>query len=238
MKKILIVVMATLALNFLVLAGGVGWLFSSGRLDKEKVKSIREIVLATQPATQEAAADATTKPATKLEELTAKKLGRTTVEQVQMTQHAFDVQMVELDRRKRELEDLQRQVDLVKRQSEKDRAELKVREEQFAVRVELVKKQETDKGFADALAVYSAMPARQAKEVFLTLDDATVRKYLQAMEPRAASKIIKEFKSNEELRRIQQVVEGMRLGGQEQPKGETSGAVPAGASSSASELGK
>src|SRR4051812_20414377 len=116
MKKLLIVVMATLALNFLAVAGGVGWLFSSGRLDREKIKTIRETVLATQPATTQSA-DATTRPMSKLEELTAKKLGRTTVEQVEMTQHTFDVQMAELDRRKRELEDLQRQVDLAQRQA-------------------------------------------------------------------------------------------------------------------------
>src|SRR4051812_42615095 len=103
MKKLLTVVMAVLALNFLAAAGGVGFLFKTGRLDKEKVKTIKEIVLATQPATQEA--DATTKP-TKLEELTAKKLGRSTVEQVELAQESFRSQAAELDRRARELVDL------------------------------------------------------------------------------------------------------------------------------------
>jgi hypothetical protein len=45
----------------------------------------------------------------------------------------------------------------------------------------------------------------------MTLDDATVMNYLQAMEPREAAKVIKEFKSPEETARIQNVLERMRL---------------------------
>ena len=51
---------------------------------------------------------------------------------------------------------------------------------------------------------------KQVKQVFMTLDDATVMSYLQAMEPRAAARIMKEIKSPEELRRIQTIMERMR----------------------------
>jgi hypothetical protein len=55
------------------------------------------------------------------------------------------------------------------------------------------------------------MPAKQVKTVFMTLDDETVRNYLRAMQPRQASKIIKEFKTPEETARVQRVMEQMRL---------------------------
>jgi hypothetical protein len=233
MKKLLTVIMATLALNFLFIAGSVGWLYSSGKLDREKVKAIKEVVFATTAPTTQLSGP-TTKPLSKLEQLTAKKLGRTTVEQVQLTQQTHDTQAAELDRRKRELEDLQKQVDFAQRQVEKDRLELKLSREQFTKQTDLAKKEQTDKGFVDALALYSAMPAKQAKEVFLSLDDATIRRYLQAMEPRAASKIIKEFKSSEEVKRIQVVVEGMKTPQRTSAQEQDASAIPAASSASTS----
>jgi len=47
--------------------------------------------------------------------------------------------------------------------------------------------------------------------VFFGLEDDTVMRYLQAMQPRTASKIIKEFKTPEELARIATVLERIRL---------------------------
>src|SRR5439155_15931204 len=68
-----------------------------------------------------------------------------------------------------------------------------------------------DKGFQDSLARYQAMPGKQVKQIFMTLDDDTVMNYLQTMEPRAAARIIKEFKAPDEVQRIQKVLEKMRV---------------------------
>jgi Mg/Co/Ni transporter MgtE len=54
------------------------------------------------------------------------------------------------------------------------------------------------------------MPAKKAKDVFMTLDNETVKQYLKAMQPRTAAKIVKEFKTPEEMQRIQAVMEQIR----------------------------
>src|SRR5437588_457561 len=110
MKKLLNVVMLTLALNFLAAAGGVAYLFHSGALSKEKV----------------AATEA------------------------------------------------------------------------------------QDKGFQDSLALYNSMQPKQVKDVFTSLDDATVMKYLRAMDPSRAAKIIKEFKTPADTERVQRIIEMIR----------------------------
>jgi hypothetical protein len=44
----------------------------------------------------------------------------------------------------------------------------------------------------------------------MTMDDETVKRYLQAMEPRGAAKIVREFMTPDELQRIQRVIDQMR----------------------------
>jgi hypothetical protein len=78
-------------------------------------------------------------------------------------------------------------------------------------------KLETDKGFQDSLALYNSMPGKQVKTIFMSLDDATIKQYLQAMPPRNATRIIKEFKTPEEVARIQKVMESMRQAPLQQP---------------------
>ena len=44
MKKMLNIVVLTLAMNFLLVAGGVGWLYQSKHLDRERVTAIKQIL--------------------------------------------------------------------------------------------------------------------------------------------------------------------------------------------------
>src|SRR6478609_1621688 len=128
----------TLALNFLAAGGGIGWLWKSGKLDREKVQAMREMVFPTTgPATRAAGAElamATTRPMLRLEELLEKQAGRPATEQVAYMQTAFDAQMAQLDRRQQELLGLQRQVDLAQQQMSKDRAALEAEKKRLASR--------------------------------------------------------------------------------------------------------
>jgi len=220
MKKLGTVIVLTLAINFLAAAGGIGYLFNTGKLDREKVLAIKDLVFApppsaapaTQPTTQPLdTALPTTRPIDSLEKLLAQHAGRPAGEQVEIMQRSFDAQMAMLDRRQRELLDLQRQVDLSKQQMERDRAALDKSRKQLATREQQATKLATDKGFQDSLALYNTMPGKQVKTIFMTLDDETMRQYLQAMAPRSAARIVKEFKTPEETARIQRVMESMRL---------------------------
>jgi hypothetical protein len=214
MKKIFSVVILCLALNFLALAGGVGWLYQNGHLDKDRFAKIRGILFpppAPPPAKASSPANtATTQPSLQWANLTEKLTGRPATEQIDFIKRTFDAQMLELDLRQRELLDLQRQVDLANQKLAADRAALEKREKACDQREQEADQLDNDKGFQDSLALYKAMAPAQVKQIFLTLSQQTVQQYLQAMEPRTAGKIIKEFKTPDETAFIQKVLEGMR----------------------------
>ena len=214
MKRLFNVVVLTLALNFLAVVALVGWLHQTKRLDRAKVDDIRAILFPKDtppaPTTQPTSDDPTTQPALNLDALLAKTAGRSATEQVRFIQQTFDAQMVQLERRERELADLQRQVDLAKEQLTRDRADIDRQRADLASKRDEHSRLASDKGFQDSLALYASLPSKQVKQVFMTLDDATVMSYLQAMEPRATARIMKEFKSPEELKRIQTIMEKMR----------------------------
>ncbi len=225
MKKLSGIIVLTLAINFLAAAAGIAYLFQAGKLNREKVVAIKELVFTpppvdpatTQPSAQEAP---TTKPVNSLEQLLAEASGRTAGEQVEFIQRSFDAQMAMLDRRQRELTDLQRQVDLAKQQMERDRVVLEKGRTELSTQQQLATKLETDKGFQDSLQLYNTMSGKQVKTIFMTLDDETMRQYLQAMQPRNAARIIKEFKTPDEVARIQKVMEAMRTSEQATAKTE------------------
>ena len=215
MKTLGTVVMMTLAVNFLALAGGAGWLFQSGHLDRGRVKAIRDIVFppATQPTTLPSEAQAAPEPTaeSRLDALLAKHAGaRSTAEQADFLQHSFDAQMSQLDQRERQLEDLQHLVAQAQAQLKADRTRLDGDRQKLTDDQQESARLADDQGFQDSLNLYNSMPAKQVKTVFLAMDDAAVVNYLRAMTPRTAAKILKEFKSPEELDRVHKLMDRMR----------------------------
>jgi len=214
-KKLLQTVSAVLALNFLLLAGGAGWLVQQKRLDRERIFAIRDVLF---PPPAEAAPEppaplvqpAATQSSQRLEELLARVAGRSAAEQIEYIQHAFDAQMAQLDRRERELLSLQRQIDLARDQMSRDRAALASEQQTLEQTQEQAERLAQDQGFQDTLALYNTMSGKQVKQIFMTLEDEAVMQYLQAMQPRKAAAIIKEFKTADEVQRIQRVLEAMR----------------------------
>ena len=196
MKKLLTILTITLALNFLAMAAGVAYLGQSGRLSREKVEAIRAVLV---PATTQAAntdadrkdqPDAATQPTIKLDELLARVSGRPAGEQVDYVQRTFDAQMVQLDRRLQEVQ--AREDGLAKAQAkfDADRSALAVRQKKLDEREKAADKDAQDKGFTDTLAMYDAMPTRQVKDVLAGLDDATLTRYIRALEPGRAAKVL------------------------------------------------
>jgi hypothetical protein len=209
MKKLLTVIMLTLAMNFLAAAGGLGWLWQSGHLDKAKMMQVRELLFAS-PVTAKAGPEASATSRPSLDDLMAQQSGRSATEKVEFIQRTFDTRMLELDRRQAELADLQRQVDLANQKLAVDRTALDKEKQAVAAKEKEAQTLQTDQGFQDSLAVYNSIPAKQVKDIFLTLDQQTVRQYLEAMDARQAGKIVKEFKTPVERDFIQKVLESMR----------------------------
>ena len=212
MKRLWNVLVLMLALNFLVLVGAVGYVYGTASVDREKIHAIKEILFpppasAPKPTTQPAA----TQPATlRLEELLAQSAGRPPAEQLDYIRQSFDSQMAQLDRAHRALIDLQRQVKLAQDKLAGDRLALEQEKNGLAAQKGEAERMAADKGFQDSLALYQTMPAKQVKTLFLGMDDETVNRYLQAMEPRTAAKITKEFKAPDEVERLKRIMERMR----------------------------
>jgi hypothetical protein len=212
MKKLLTVLMLTLAMNFLAAVGGVAYLFQSGKLDKAKVAQIKDIVTGKGAATQPSA---TTQPSSSgsrlnLTNLMANQTGHSAVEQIEFLSRTFDARMLELDQRQRQITDLQRQVDLANQKLAADRAALDKREKDLADQQQQAQRLQSDQGFQTSLALYDSLPPKQVKTMFMALSEQTVQQYLQAMDTRTAGKIIKEFKSPDETSFIQRVLERIR----------------------------
>ena len=213
MKKLLTVIAWTLALNFLAAVGGIVWLYRTHKLDREKVQQIKELVFA--PATQPAAPatdarDPSTQPTLRLEQMMAKVSGRSASEQLKFMQSSFDTQMTVLDRRFQDLSDQRKTIEEARARLDKDREKMLAEQKRLTDAEQAQAKLQTDKGFQETLELYNTMPARQVKTIFMSLSDDTMIQYLRAMEPRVATKIIKEFKSAEENERVGKVLEKMR----------------------------
>jgi hypothetical protein len=215
MKKFFTLIMCVLALNFLAAVGGVAWLFQSGHLDKGRIKQVRELLfpppVAAAAATQPSADSATTRPFLRLDDLMAQQVGLPASEQVALIHRTFETENLELDRKQREVEDLKRQVDLANQKLAADRKALEQQQAQQAALEQQQNKLQNDKGFQDSLSLYTSMPSKQVKTIFMTLSEPIVEQYLDAMPPRTATKIIKEFnKTPDEIAFIQRVLERMR----------------------------
>ena len=236
MKKLFSVLTMLLAINFLAVAGGVGYLVQTKKLTKESIAKIKDVIFAAPevagPTTQPTVAkgDPTTQPALRLEELLASKSGQSATEQVNFMQQAFDSQMAVLDRRQRELSDQQALIGKAKAQLAKDREDLERQRALLSDKEKEATRLASDKGFQDSLALYNTLPGKQVKTIFMSLDDTTIQQYLQSMEPRASARIVKEFKSPEELARIQKVLERIRNSQQATP---ATGTTPAASSPTA-----
>lgn len=216
MKKLWDVVVLMLAINFVALAGGVGWLYKAGRLDRERVGKVKEVLFppATQPAapTTQPVSDLASTSRQQLDALLAQHAGLPAGQQADLIRQTFDEQMAELDRRTRELADLKSQVDMANARLATDRAALEADRKRLTEDQAQAKKLASDQGFQNSLDLYSSMPAKQVKAIFMTLNDEAVLQYVQAMDAGTAGKIIKEFKTPDELDRVQRILERMRKG--------------------------
>src|SRR5438132_3075 len=159
MKKILNVLVLTLAMNFLLVAGFVAWLSHDGRLDRARITAIKQILSppppveapATQPVT-----DRLAEPTMKLEELLAKTAGRPAAEQLDYIRKSFDSQMAQLDRAHRELLDLNQQVEQARSKLNEERKVLDDKAKKLADREQQAQRLASDQGFQANLATDGA----------------------------------------------------------------------------------
>ena len=219
MKRIVNVIGMMLAVNLALAAGGVGWMVASGHLTRSRMAGVRQ-VLFPPPATRPAAATtrpmdmpAPTDPTVRLAMLAARAAGRPGVDPTAAVQQVQDWSLADLDDRRRALLDLQQQVMLAQQQVDRDRQAVDRDRRQFAADRDRAAAAAADKGFQDSLAMVATLPPRQVKSLFATMPDDQVQRYLQAMDPAQATKVMKEFKLPADVQRLQRVLDRIRTAG-------------------------
>lgn len=221
MRTLFTAFILVLVINVLALGALAGWLGSSGRLSKERLRdavavfnnTIEEDAQLAKDAEQaEIEALALAERALRMEQVAG---GPVTPEaRLEAIQVVDDKRRALLERQKVEAEALKRQLDTQQKLIEQKLAELTEKQQIFdqAIATKVEKMQSED--FKEAIAMLEGIPPKQAKQVIQKwlgdgLDEQVVD-YLSAMEERKAAKVLKEFKLPNEVTQAATLIEQLR----------------------------
>jgi hypothetical protein len=228
MKRLWNIIGFMAIVNLIAILVVVAWLWQSQRIDRDRVEKVRALLSISIPdelaaADEQAKKDAEGKAA---EEAAARLRNPPVTSAAQVT--ALNQLEREVAQGLRRLQDEKRQLSAAL--DTRERA-IKQREDEFASErlawEQSIKDQraaQTDQQFAKAVKLIESLPAKQGKEKLVTMvnqggtDQAVM--YLNAMSPRAAGKILKEFKSAEETRLATDLLERLRKLGRMVPPDE------------------
>jgi len=214
MKKLFDIFVLILAVNFLALAGCVAWLWRSGHLDHPRVGAIKQVLFPPAapeaPTTQPSVPDGPPTGSQRLDALLARQTGRSAAEQVKFVQQTFDATMTALDRREQDVAYREAQVAHANQKLAEDYKAIEAQRQQLLAKENQADTLANDKGFQDTLGIYNSMTGKQVKQAFMTLDESSAAQYLDAMQPRTAARILKEFKRPDEVEHMNRILEKMR----------------------------
>ncbi len=228
MKKIATFLALLCVINALALAGLVGFLMATGRLDKTKAQSIADLLrhqgtpkklrlqLADilEPATMPATAPATG-PASQFPPLANQTdAGPATAEErIDFARQVMEQRRLVLDN---EAQDLRHQHELlvqmkedVETKAKKIIADKKAFEESIAK----TGTKSDEESFQKTMALYDELKPKQIKDLFMGMPVELVARYMGAMAPDQAAKIIGEFKTPPERTFISSVLDRLRTAG-------------------------
>lgn len=222
MKRLKRSILVLLVLNLIATLVGMGWLFTSGRVSKERVVELTQVFgepieieqarLKAEQKAQEEAEAAKPKPLPAM----ALNSDERNLVRVEMTQ----VDIARLERMKREVQNLQLTL-------RKERTELSREQDQFEQQLDdfdAMRKRLADleggKQFKKALGILTGMAPKDAKTVLSTLLESQskyeeVVSYLSAMDDRARTSIMTEFVKAGEEELAANLLESVRLRGLE-----------------------
>lgn len=202
MIKSLWIILSTIAIaNLLALIGFVAWLRADDRLDLDRLERVRVIFAQTRKQEQrklleergKAEAEATARAEAARNELPP----LTAAEKVANEQENDEVAKQRFERLRREVDDLRRT--LVRERTELDgrRAALDKDIADFQAMRKRIADLEGNEQFKKTVALYQALPPAKAQALMQQLIDQgkadEVVAYLNAMETRAAKKVIEKF---------------------------------------------
>lgn len=199
MKRVAQMIGLLSAIHVVVLAGFVGVLFASGRINREKLARIVDIVRETE--NEEVVAEVSLK--------TDEQVWRASSDRIEAEKVAEEIDERRIDRLVRDLEAKYEMLEEVKQKIVADEKQLAVREAKFSQMMKDERERLQNEGFLEAMQIYSNMPPESVKNLFMTMEDRPVMEYLVLMDDRARKKIIKKFQMPEELEKIKRVINAL-----------------------------
>lgn len=223
--KALIQSITTLAvLHMLALIGLVGWLYADGRIDDQRVRDVIDRFSVTieqeekASAAEEAKVAEVTRQALEAERISAVAAGTRTMEdRVRAEKEADEIADMREHRMQREIEDLRRLLTNAENIISAKTAELDDARSQFTKELEDAQGLKSDQDFQLAVTWLESVKAKSAKQMMQNLmgegklDQAV--SYLAAMDPRKASSVLDQFKTDEELEQATVIIEQLRQRG-------------------------
>lgn len=230
MKSMKRAILIILVLNLIAMLAGIGWLFSSGRVNKDRVLEMTKIFgepveveqARLKAEEQAAAAEEATKPRPIPDD--ALNSDERNLIRVEMTQ----VDIARLDRMKREVEDLQSILRQERAGLNDEREQFEQQKADFAAMRDRLMALEGGKQFKKALSTLVTMDAQDAMKVLSSLlglennlaDPREAKydevvSYLSAMDERARTAILTEFLNNGQEQLAADLLESVRLRGLE-----------------------
>lgn len=208
-------------INVLLLGGVLLWLKSTGRIDAERVRRVGNIfsVPIEQEQQLQAEADALEEQARQqaldLARLESVSDGPISLaDRLEAQQQRDDLATMRLDRLKRDIRDLQQQLELSKRLLAEKEAQLQSDRDAFTQALQQQQQLEQDENFQQTVSMYEQLKPKQAKQMFQDLiargQIDQVVDYLAAMQLRKAAGALKQFKSPEEITLATELLQRLR----------------------------
>ena len=222
-------IMTILTLNLLMVAGLLGFVLATGRLDMQKGQAILDILrhqgtpadfrhqiaelltppppTATAPATQHDLKRFQTDDGTTSALASA-------ADRIEYARQAMEQERLHLDREAQDLRHRQELLETQRRLIESRLTQIDSERKDFAQQVKATLSKSQDQNFTRTLQLYTELKPKQVKDLFVELrNEDTICDFIKAMDPERASRIIGEFKTPEERQMISRVLEKIRAAG-------------------------
>lgn len=223
MKTIARVIALLAVIHVLAFGGLVGWLAATDRLNRDRVERLAEMFVPTiEQADQQREAEREERAAEQAERERRERIANigesgSAAEQLARQRKENEVLLRRLERTRSEIQTLRDSLALARRRMEEQRDKLVDQKRTLEKRLQDIEKQLNDEGFKRSVALYESIPPDQAKRMFLQLMDRNdtdqVVRYLEAMKPRKAAGVLREFEQGPEIARAVELTERLRARG-------------------------
>ena len=224
MKMLWNILAVMLLINALAMIMFGGWLFTSGRLNQDRVQQIREMLSMTveqeKQLDEEAQAveEQAREKALEIARLESVSDGPISLsDRLDAERSSDEIAILRIERLREDILSLQRQLDLAKRQVAEQQADAATQSEAFEQAVQQFRQAQQQENFKQAVSMYEKLKPKQAKQMFQGLlnqgQEDQVVDYLAAMQLRKASAVLREFKSPEEIIQATDLLQRLRKRG-------------------------